>query len=226
MLAKDESQQALRGLFRKRRVANLETLFGALDTRSRMSVFRRLRELGYLSSYTHTGRYYTLADIPEFDEYGLWRHETIGFSRFGTLKATVVHRVEQAEAGCTHGELEALLRVRVFSTLHRLIGASELGREMMGGIYLYVSTNEKQARRQLDARRQQVERETPRSSLPSDEVVLLVLVEALHASEGLPAAPIVAARLEERGKAVAAQQVERIYAEFRLVPGKKTAGRP
>ena len=191
-----------------------------------MSVFRRLRELGYLSSYTHTGRYYTLADIAEFDEHGLWRYETIGFSRFGTLKATVVHRVEHTEAGCTHGELEALLRVQVFSTLHRLIRAGELGRERMGGTYLYVSTDEERARRQFDGRRQQIDRKTPRSSLPSDEVVLMVLVEALHASEGLPAAPIVALRLEVRGEAVAAEQVERIYAEFRLVPGKKTEGPP
>ncbi|MFH1690418.1 MAG: hypothetical protein ABIE42_09305 [Candidatus Eisenbacteria bacterium] len=226
MLTKDASQQTVRALFRKSRVADLEALFGALDTRSRMSVFRRLREIGYLSSYTHTGRYYTLADIPEFDEHGLWRHEAIGFSRFGTLKATVVNRVERAEAGCMHVELEALLRVRVFSTLHRLIGASELGREMVGGTYLYVSTDDKRARRQLDTRQQQVDRETPRSPLPSDEVVLLVLVEALHASEGLPAAPIVASRLEERGEVVTAGQVEQIYAEFRLIPGKKTAERP
>ncbi len=226
MLSKEASQQALRSLFRKRRVANLDGLFGVLDTQSRMSVFRRLRELGYLSSYTHTGRYYTLADIPKFDEHGLWRHEAIGFSRFGTLKATVVHRVEHAEAGCMRGELEALLRVRVFSTLHRLTGAGELGREMIDGTYLYVSTEAERARHQLSARRQQVDCKTPRWPLPSDEVVLLVLVEALHASEGLPPAAIVASRLEARGEAVVAEQVERIYAEFGLVPEKKTAVPP
>jgi len=71
-----------------------------------MSVFRRLREIGYLSSYTHTGSYYTLADIPEFDDFGLWRHQAIGFSRFGTLKATVARRAENADTGCTHAELD------------------------------------------------------------------------------------------------------------------------
>ncbi len=226
LLSKNASHQALRVLFRKRHVADLEALFGALETRSRMSVFRRLRELGYMSSYTHTGRYYTLADIPDFDEHGLWRHQTIGFSRFGTLKATVVHRVEHAEAGYTHGELEALLRVQVFSTLHRLIGARELGRERIGGPYVSVSSDEERALRQLDARQQQVVGETPGSALPSDEVVLLVLVEVLHASEGLPTAPVVAARLVASGEAVTIEHVEQIYAEFQLVPGKKTAAPP
>ena len=189
-----------------------------------MSVFRRLRDLSYLSSYTHTGRYYTLWDIPEFDEDGLWRYEAIGFSRFGTLKATVIYHVGHAEAGRTHEELEALLRVRVFSTLHRLIRAGELSREMMGGTYVYVSPDPRQARRQLEARRQQEEAEASRPSLPTDEVVVLVLVEALHASEGLPAAPVVASRLEVRGEAVPHEQVKLVYDHFGLVPGKKTAG--
>ncbi len=226
MLSKKASHHALRVLFGKRHLADIDTLFRTLGTRSRMSVFRRLREIGYLSSYTHTGRYYTLAEIPDFDEHGLWRHEEIGFSRFGTLKATVVHRVVHAEGGCTRGELEALLRVQVFSTLHRLIIARELGREMIGRTYLYVCSDEERARCQLDARQQRMESETLGSTRPSDEVVLLVLVEALHASEGLPTAPVVAERLVARGEAVAIEQVEHIYAEFQLVPENKMAAPP
>jgi len=149
MLAKNASIQALRGLFRKRLVADLDVLFDALDTRSRMSVFRRLKEIGYISSYTHTGRYYTLADIPEFDDCGLWRHQTVGFSRCGTLRATVAHRIEDADTGCTHAELEGLLRVRVYNTLLRLVHAREIHREAIGGSYVYVSIDEERASRQF-----------------------------------------------------------------------------
>ena len=92
MLSRDASVQAVRALFQKRPVTHLEVLFHALDTRSRMSVFRRLRDMGYFTSYTHNGRYYTLADIPEFDEYGLWRYQEVGFSQHGTLRATVAWR--------------------------------------------------------------------------------------------------------------------------------------
>jgi len=221
MLSKDESIRTLRSLFRKRLVADLRVLFEALDTRSRMSVFRRLREIGYFSSYTHTGRYYTLADIPEFDDYGLWRHQAIGFSRFGTLRATVAHRVQDADAGCTHAELEALLRLRVYNTLLRLIHAGEIQRQAVGGAYVYLSIDGERASRQLDAR--QTAQVVPPSHLPPDDVVLLVVVEALHASDGLPAATVVAARLAARGQDVVAIQVEQVYEHFGLEPGKKTA---
>lgn len=221
MLSEDASIQALQNLFRKRLVADLGVLFEALDTRSRMSVFRRLREIGYFSSYTHTGRYYTLADIPDFDDYGLWRHQAIGFSRFGTLKAAVAQRVEDADAGCTHAELEALLRLRVYNTLLRLVHAGKIRRQAVAGTYVYVSIDEERASRQLDAR-QAAQAVPPSHPLP-DDVVLLVVVEALHASDGLPAATVVAARLAARGEDVAAAQVEQVYEHFGLEPGKKTA---
>ncbi len=225
MLSRDASGEALRSIFRKRPVADLEVLFAALDTRSRMSVFRRLREIGYFTSYTHTGRYYTLADIPEFDAYDLWRYETIGFSRYGTLKATLAHRVESEEAGCTHGELEALLRLRVYNSLLLLVRAGKVRRKAIGGTYVYVSIDEERAVKQLDARLQQEVQAIRPSRLPSEEVVQLVLVEALHASARLPAPSVVAARLTVRGENVSGEQVKRVYEHFGLEAGKKTAPR-
>jgi len=222
MLPRDASIQALRDLFRKGLVADLDVLFDALGTHSRMSVFRRLKEIGYFSSYTHTGRYYTLADIPEFDDFGLWYHQAIGFSRFGTLKATIVQLVDDADAGCTHAELESLLRLRVYNTLLLLVNAGRVRREAVGGSFVYVSIVEERARRQIDARLQQGAQAARPSHLPPDDVVLLVVVEALHASDGLPAASVVAARLVTRGENVAAAQVEQVYKHFGLEPGKKT----
>ena len=37
-----------------------------------MTVFRKLKEIGYLSGYSHRGRYYTLAQTAHFDELGVW----------------------------------------------------------------------------------------------------------------------------------------------------------
>jgi hypothetical protein len=220
MLAKKASEKALRRLFRRRPVADLKELFDALDTRSRMSVFRRLREVGYLTSYTHTGRYYTLADIPVFDAYGLWRYESIGFSRFGTLKATLVHRVEHAEAGCTHGELEALLGLRVYNTLLLLVRSGNVRRQVVGRTYVYVSIDEERGSRQFDARLRQEAQAARPARLPPEEVVQLVLVEALHASTGLPAPSVVAARLRARGEEISDEQVRRVYEHFGLEPKK------
>lgn len=222
MLSKAAAVQALHDLFRSCPVAQLEALFKTLDTRSRMSVFRRLRDIGYFSSYTHTGRYYTLADLPEFDEYGLWRYQAIGFSQRGTLRATVAWRVGKADAGCTHIELRALLRLQVHNSLLGLVRAGAIRREQVAGTYVYVSADEECAARQLDARRKQVAKAARPPRLPPDEVVLLVLVEVLHASEGLAAPTVVAARLAARGEEIAPEQVERVYDHFGLEAGKKT----
>ena len=129
MPSRQESIKALHTLVRRVPVVTLETLFNTLGTRSRMTAFRRLRQVGYLSSFTHGGRWYTLSDIPKFDPQGLWFHRDIGFSRAGTLKQTVAVQVEEAPEGRTHGELQHLLRVRVHNTLLDLLRQGRLGRE-------------------------------------------------------------------------------------------------
>ena len=48
MLPPKQSAEVLVKMFRKKYIANLDELFEVLDTRSRMSVFRRLKPLGYL----------------------------------------------------------------------------------------------------------------------------------------------------------------------------------
>jgi len=97
-----------------------------------------------------------------------------------------------------------------------------LGRERIGRVYLYVSADSDRAAKQIQSRRAlMAAAEEMRVALPT-EVVIAVLVEALQASEGLASEAVVAARLTARGQDVTAEQVERIYAEFDLVPGKKT----
>ena len=104
MLSPEASRKVLLKMFRKKYIANLDELFRVLDTQSRMSVFRRLKPLGYLSSFTDAGCYYTLHDIPKFDPLGLWFYQGVGFSRAGTLKSTVIDIVNLSETGKTPTE--------------------------------------------------------------------------------------------------------------------------
>ncbi len=60
---------ALKTLFRAKPVALLDDLRGALKTPSRTTIFRVLSAAGYLTSYSHAGRYYTLKRIPQFDSW-------------------------------------------------------------------------------------------------------------------------------------------------------------
>lgn len=226
MLSPVESQKALQKLFHKQEVAELGDLFQALDTRSRMSVFRRLKGQGYLSSFTHAGSHYTLQGVPSFDEWGLWFHHDIGFSRAGTLKDTVLELVESSVEGMTPKELLILLRLpagnTLYNTLHELRQTDRLRRQRIKGCSLYLSGNPIRAEKQLAQWQHESSREVAPPQQVSTETVIVVLVEALQAGLVLAAPSLVASRLALRGMAVTTAQVEGIFADYGLEAGKKT----
>ncbi|HMK67099.1 MAG TPA: hypothetical protein VK433_01030 [Stellaceae bacterium] len=196
MLDPGASRTALERLFTQRPVVDLAVLGRALGTDSRMSVFRRLSALGYLSSYTHTGRYYTLTSIPRFDADGLWRWEQVGFSRDGTLRATVRRLVETSEAGRTQRELQDRLGTRVHNPLLELVQSNGLRREGIGDQYVYVAANRRRAATQLERRRSTARATVP----PAPSLEVEVLLEVIHGAK-LPEADAakVAAALAARG---------------------------
>jgi hypothetical protein len=108
--------------------------------------------VGYRTSFTHRGQYYTLGELLEFDEWGLWFHGDIGFSRSGTLKETLAVQVEQAPDDRTHGELSHRLRVRVHNPLLDLVHEGRIGRERYRGQPLYVSADADRAVEQVSRR--------------------------------------------------------------------------
>src|SRR5215472_18228432 len=107
----------LRSLLHRKQIATLLELKQALQTTSTMTVFRRLKTLGYRTSYSHRGKYYTLADIPRFEAQGIWSCRAVWFSRDGNLLATAQRFVGQAPAGVTASELQTLLHVEVKQAL-------------------------------------------------------------------------------------------------------------
>lgn len=218
----DSKKQVIKCL-QRRKVADMDALRQALGGRSRRSVFRDLGELGYLSSYTHAGRYYTLQDVPAFDERGLWFHGDIGFSRAGTLKQTVAVQVEQAPEGRTHRELERPLRVRVHNTLLALVSQGRIGRECWQRSYLYVSAEPDRAAEQVAGRRELEELLTEIHRVPTDEEVVEVLVEALRAAPEIPPPDIVSQRLRARGVGLEPRLVQLVYEAHGLMAEKKTA---
>jgi hypothetical protein len=191
-----------------------------------MSVFRRLKAIGYRSSFNHAGRYYTLSDVPQFDQWGLWFHGDAGFSCAGTLKATVLELVEGSAAGMTPKDLLALLKLPVantlYNTLHELRREARIQRQELGGYHLDVSADRQRANKQLMARRQAMDQEPSAPVLVSQETLIAVLVEALQGAELLVSASMVASRLAARGVAVTTAQVEQIFTRYGLEPGKKT----
>ena len=197
-------------------MALLDDLREALHTQSRTTIFRVLSAAGYRTSYSHAGRYYTLERIPKFDSHGIWRHRDIGFSLYGTLRATVIHIVEESPAGQTHGELQDILQLRVHDTLRLLIQDHALARKPFQDAYLYLSSKPKRASAQWAQRQQLAAAAIPVEIEPSR--VIAVLADLIHHPSD--DADAVSRRLRALGQPVTTEQVEAIFSRYDL---KKTA---
>jgi hypothetical protein len=143
----------LRSLLLRAQIATLEQLEQALGTSVDVTVFRKLKPLDYLSSYSHRGRYDTLRELASFDDHGLWSHANVWFSRFGTLLATAEAFVHRSPRGYFADELARALHVDVQDPLHQLARQGRISRQIVSGLYLYTATGRTIQRGQLRARR-------------------------------------------------------------------------
>jgi hypothetical protein len=147
------SASAIRQFLVRNQIAELRELKQALGTSVDVTVFRKLRQLDYLSSYSHRGRYYTLREVARFDVNGLWSCQSVWFSRYGTLLTTAEAFVNQSAQGYFAEELAQTLHVEVHDALLQLVRQRRVTRRQVSGLYLYTSMTPDLRRRQLLARR-------------------------------------------------------------------------
>jgi hypothetical protein len=169
--------QALRKHLLRHKIATLPELKSALGTTADLTVFRKLKLLDYLSSYTHRGRYYALRETTRFDDAGLWCYDAVWFSRYGTLVATIEAFVKQSPRGCFADELAGTLHAEVQDPLHDLVRAERLRPSEVTGRFLYTSADSRQSRDQVRAR--QTAQSVP---LVSDASTLQVSPDELKAA--------------------------------------------
>jgi len=150
--------QALEEFLEQHRIATFEQLKTALGNPARCTIFRKLAELEYLSSYSHRGKYYTLRSIARFSALGLWSYRSVWFSRFGNLLDTAEALVESSEAGYTAAELKDVLHVKTKHALTQLARSDRLQREPFDSVYVYLSGQSHVAERQRKARKDHIER--------------------------------------------------------------------
>jgi hypothetical protein len=145
--------KTLRQCLLRYKIATLPDLKRALGTEVDLTVYRKLKPLGYLSSYTHRGRYYTLSEIARFDDKGLWSHEAVWFSRYGTLLETVETFVNGSPEGFFASDLADTLHVEVHDALRQLVEQRRLQRTEVSGLYLYTAIHRSTHRQQFLTRR-------------------------------------------------------------------------
>lgn len=144
-------------LLRDQTVATMPQLKNALGTSVTFTVLRKLAPLGYRSSYSHGGTYYTLDSIAQYDELGLWSYRDVHFSRHGTLLNTAVTLVTNAPAGYYTHELDAVVHVATKDALRQLVQQDRLDRRELAGRYWY-GAKERQRRQEQWAARQAQQR--------------------------------------------------------------------
>jgi hypothetical protein len=217
-MAPSRTLRRLHELFTSHTVATLPEIQAALGGVSAMTVFRGLREMPYRRSYNCNGRYYAAFDPARFDRFGLWRLRDIRFSTDGSLKATVLRMVLEAQAGLTHPELADRLGVRVHNTLLGLTRAAAIGRQAVDQVFVYLHPDPARREEQLRRRRERVTATTSARSARevelSDRVVIAVLLALLRAPDA--SVPEVVRGLRGHAPPISSAQVQAVFARYDL----------
>lgn len=213
-MPKTNPQKKVEKLFRKHRVVTMSDLCDVIGSSSRMTVFRRLRQLEYVSSYTHAGRYYTLYDIARFDTDGIWFYDDIGFSQNGSLKNTVTYLVHNGDAGKFHSDLERQLRVRVHNALLDLVKTEQIKRTKFEGQYLYLSTDKARSTEQMELRDKPSMQAMRIPVSISEPMVIEILAEVIRQSKRHPREDQVASALAMRGLPIAEDDVMTVFDHY------------
>ncbi|MBW2240034.1 MAG: hypothetical protein JRF39_13620 [Deltaproteobacteria bacterium] len=145
--------QDLRDFFDANKIATLDQLKAVIGNPARCTLFRKLAQLEYLSSYSHRGKFYTLRSIARFTELGLWSYRSVWFSRFGNLLKTAETLVTQSETGYSAAELKDILHVKTKHALTQLVRCNLLQRKKIDSVYVYLSVENTVAHKQETARK-------------------------------------------------------------------------
>lgn len=212
-----EREQKLVNWLRRRKIATRRQLQHQFQV-CHMTIFRALKKHGYYTSYNRNAAYYTVADVPQFDDWGLWAWRDVRFSRTGTLVKTLRALVTGSAAGLTVGELEQRLQTRVANLLSRLVQHGQLARQVLPGRQVvYLSPTAEQGRQQWQQRQQVCHAVgvASASGLPAGcppAVVIAVLRQMIVAPDQGPERWT--RQLQAQGQPLSAGQVRRVQEHY------------
>jgi len=209
MTASTQAIRRLTDLFQKEPCWMIEPLSQQIDY-SIPSTRRFLVQTGYYSSFTHNGRWYTLASIPRFSNDGLWFYRDIGFSRAGSLTRTLVALIDASANGMSAVQLGQKLRCRCHGVLVDLYRRNLIQRQRSARAHVYLSCDAQTAEAQRRAMAVSTE-------LPA-QIAVLVLAEFIRQ----PSADAAQLARQVSAKAAVRIRVDQIRALFESHGLKKT----
>jgi hypothetical protein len=156
--------------FQRLKVVTIEQLVDLLES-SVITARRQLKKWKAYTSFNMNGRYYTLPEIPRFDENGIWKYERILFSKYGTLAQTICQLIRGSKTGLSARQIAQVVEVAsnssVFSHLQSIAG---IRRERHQGRFVYFSDERYQEQKAALCQGRQ-------ARLPSDAEAVMLLVQ-------------------------------------------------
>ena len=219
----DRSPDLLLPLLASRSPVTLEQLQQALGQASRATTFRYLRQVPYLRSYNHNGRFYTSRDPGSFDALGLLSIGDVHFSRDGSLRATIERLLATSEEGFSDPQLRALLHVPVQPFLLAAVRQGRARRERLDGVFVYFAPGD-HGKRQLRARRDRLAEHLAAGpdTAPGYDVIIAVLLVLVRCPGLTPQQT--ARRLQSHSPPIPLAQVRAVFDRFDLAAAIQKGG--
>lgn len=205
--------------FARKKILTIEELVQLLQCAA-ITVRRRLKQWSAFTSINQNGRYYTLPQIPVFDENGLWRYQSVLFSNHGNLRQTIIELIRKSSAGMSAAELAPLLDLAPSSYLFtQLSKTTGIKREKYQGRFVYFADSSKRYRQQRQSRtlhRLEVDQ-------PTDAEAVSILVEFIK-HPGIDMDQL-SRKVKKQGKNVAPTVIEHFLQSHDLLKKTPDTGR-
>lgn len=148
-----DTLQSIENHFIAKNVLTLQNLSQYFNVSVR-TVQRMIIPVDTIRSYDHNGRYFSLEKLARFNSMGIWEYNNIHFSRFGTLKNTLVTIINNSSQGMDASQIKDVLGMDTRSFLFQYKDVSGIKREKVGSHYVYFSSEPGQLSKQLSNRKQ------------------------------------------------------------------------
>lgn len=159
--------------------------FDELKTRfqcSYMTILRRKRDIGYITSYNKSNSGMTLKEIPNYNEFGIWYCRTFLFSKWGNMKMTIKRIIDNSPQGLHPVDLQDIMKTRVNNHLSTCVKENLVMRDHDFGHPIYFSSNDKIRRTQYEQREVLLRKKHPieRPPLSKENIIKVLLAIIKH----------------------------------------------
>ena len=205
--------------FRRQKIITITQLVHWLKC-SVITARRRLKNWQSYTSINNNGRYYTLPQIPVFDENGLWKYRTVFFSKHGNLKQTIIALITESDKGLSAVEIaEFVDLVPNSSFLSRFKSEPGVRREKHQGRFIYLSDHPEIYSRQKQRR---ASRQRAVGFLSDSEAVEILVHLIKYPDIGIEQ---LAAKVSKPGKQVVPAMIRRFLGFHDLLKKTSATGR-